>query len=64
MLISLFISCYNDTLFPEVGRATLAVLERQGVEVDLPLAQTCCGQMHFNSGYQDAADRLAGTIRM
>jgi L-lactate dehydrogenase complex protein LldE len=51
--VGLFITCFNDTLFPQVGRATVEVLERQGVEVDLPLAQTCCGQMHFNSGYRD-----------
>jgi L-lactate dehydrogenase complex protein LldE len=50
--VGLFITCFNDTLFPGVGRATVTVLERLGVEVDLPLAQTCCGQMHFNSGYR------------
>ena len=52
MKISLFITCYNDTLFPETGRAVVKVLERLGHQVDFPLAQTCCGQMHFNSGYQ------------
>jgi L-lactate dehydrogenase complex protein LldE len=51
--VGLFITCFNDTLFPQVGRATVQVLERQGVEVDVPLSQTCCGQMHFNSGYRD-----------
>jgi hypothetical protein len=51
--VGLFITCFNDTLFPQVGRATVEVLERQGVEVDVPLSQTCCGQMHFNSGYRD-----------
>lgn len=49
---SLFITCFNDTLFPDTGRAVVAVLERLGVKVDFPLEQTCCGQMHFNSGYQ------------
>jgi L-lactate dehydrogenase complex protein LldE len=48
---ALFITCFNDTLFPQTGRATVAVLERVGVEVDFPLNQTCCGQMHANSGY-------------
>ena len=48
---SLFITCFNDTLFPETGRAVVALLERLGVEVDFPLEQTCCGQMHFNTGY-------------
>jgi L-lactate dehydrogenase complex protein LldE len=51
--VGLFITCFNDTLFPQVGRATVEVLEHQGVEVEVPLSQTCCGQMHFNSGYRD-----------
>ena len=55
MRVALFITCFNDTLFPETGRATVEVLERVGVEVDFPLAQTCCGQMHFNTGYQREA---------
>ncbi|HLL57877.1 MAG TPA: (Fe-S)-binding protein, partial [Rubrobacteraceae bacterium] len=42
-------------LFPETGRATVEVLERLGIEVDFPLSQTCCGQMHFNTGYQREA---------
>jgi L-lactate dehydrogenase complex protein LldE len=50
---SLFITCFNDTLFPETGQATVRLLERLGVEVDFPREQTCCGQMHFNSGYAD-----------
>jgi L-lactate dehydrogenase complex protein LldE len=53
--VALFITCFNDTLFPETGRATVEVLERVGVEVDFPYAQTCCGQMHFNTGYQREA---------
>jgi L-lactate dehydrogenase complex protein LldE len=48
---SLFITCFNDTLFPETGVAVVRLLERLGVEVDFPLEQTCCGQMHFNTGY-------------
>jgi L-lactate dehydrogenase complex protein LldE len=52
--VALFITCYNDALFPEVGRAVVSLLRRLGHEVDFPDAQTCCGQMHFNSGYQDA----------
>ncbi len=52
MRVGLFITCFNDTLFPQVGRATVSVLERLGVTVDFPAAQTCCGQMHFNSGYR------------
>jgi L-lactate dehydrogenase complex protein LldE len=53
--VGLFITCFNDTLFPETGRATVEVLERLGVEVDFPFEQTCCGQMHFNTGYQREA---------
>jgi L-lactate dehydrogenase complex protein LldE len=53
MRASLFITCFNDTLFPDTGRAVVTLLERLGVEVDFPLEQTCCGQMHFNSGYAD-----------
>ena len=52
MRIALFITCLADTLFPSVGRATVAVLERLGHEVVFPTEQTCCGQMHVNTGYQ------------
>ena len=55
MRVALFITCFNDTLFPETGRASVEVLERLGVDVDFPLEQTCCGQMHFNTGYQREA---------
>ncbi|HZC78725.1 MAG TPA: (Fe-S)-binding protein, partial [Ktedonobacterales bacterium] len=55
MRIALFITCFNDTLFPEVGQATVAILERLGHTVDFPEAQTCCGQMHYNTGYQREA---------
>jgi L-lactate dehydrogenase complex protein LldE len=59
MRAALFITCFNDTLFPGVGRATVTVLERLGVDVDFPEEQTCCGQMHWNSGYQLEAAPLA-----
>jgi L-lactate dehydrogenase complex protein LldE len=59
MRVALFITCFNDALFPHVGKATVAVLERLGVEVDFPAAQTCCGQMHFNSGYRRECGPLA-----
>jgi L-lactate dehydrogenase complex protein LldE len=55
MRVSLFATCLVDTLFPAAGRATVAVLERLGIEVDFPLAQTCCGQMHVNTGYRREA---------
>ena len=49
---ALFITCIGDTLFPGTGRAVVEVLERLGHQVDFPEEQTCCGQMHANSGYQ------------
>jgi L-lactate dehydrogenase complex protein LldE len=49
--VSLFVTCFNDTLFPRTGQAVVTLLERLGCEVDFPLEQTCCGQMHTNSGY-------------
>ena len=54
MRIALFITCYNDMLFPEVGQAMVRLFRRLGHDVEFPAEQTCCGQMHFNSGYQDA----------
>ena len=58
MRIALFVTCIGDTLSPEVGRATVQVLERLGHEVVFPEEQTCCGQMHLNSGYARDAHRL------
>jgi len=52
MNITLFIPCFNDTLFPETGKAMVHLFERLGHSVDYPLEQTCCGQMHYNTGYQ------------
>lgn len=49
--VSLFVTCFNDTMFPETGRAVVRLLERLGCEVKFPLKQTCCGQVHMNSGY-------------
>ena len=58
MRVALFITCIGDAVSPEVGRATVAVLERLGHEVVFPAEQTCCGQMHLNSGYRAEADEL------
>jgi len=55
LLISLFVACYNDMMFPETGKAVVAVLERLGHTVEFRAAQTCCGQMHYNTGYQPEA---------
>ena len=51
MRIALFVTCLADTLFPDVGRATVSLLERLGHQVEFPAGQTCCGQMHINTGY-------------
>ncbi len=58
MRIALFVTCLADTLFPDVGKATVRLLERLGHQVTFPPAQTCCGQMHVNTGYQREALRL------
>jgi L-lactate dehydrogenase complex protein LldE len=56
MKVALFIPCYVDAFFPEVGIATLELLERLGIEVAYPLDQTCCGQPMANTGcHEDAA---------
>jgi len=56
--VALFATCLADTLFPDVAKATVAVLERLGCEVTFPGAQTCCGQAHINTGYQRDAVAL------
>jgi L-lactate dehydrogenase complex protein LldE len=60
MRIALFVTCLGDVLYPNVGKATVAVLERLGHEVVFPADQTCCGQMHTNTGY---ARDAAGLVR-
>jgi L-lactate dehydrogenase complex protein LldE len=55
MRLALFIPCYVDTLFPQAGQATVRVLRRLGHELHYPAEQTCCGQMHVNTGYQHEA---------
>ena len=61
--VSLFITCFNDTMFPQTGRAVVTVLERLGIAVDFPLEQTCCGQMHFNTGYARRGDPAGAALR-
>lgn len=55
MRVSLFVTCYNDTLFPETGKAVVRVLERLGHQIEFRPEQSCCGQMHWNTGYQREA---------
>ena len=51
MRVALFSTCLVDALFPDAGKATVTLLERLGQPLEFPLEQTCCGQMHANSGY-------------
>jgi L-lactate dehydrogenase complex protein LldE len=53
--IALFVTCLVDGLFPRAGQATVKVLERLGHTVVFPDQQTCCGQMHINTGYIEQA---------
>ena len=55
MRIGLFVTCLTDTLYPDTGKAVVTLLERLGHRVEFPMAQSCCGQMHFNTGYRAAA---------
>ncbi|MCF2447340.1 (Fe-S)-binding protein [Dyadobacter sp. CY345] len=50
--IGLFIPCYVDQFYPQVGIATLELLEKLGCTVSFPLNQTCCGQPMANSGFE------------
>ncbi|MDI5964363.1 (Fe-S)-binding protein [Streptomyces sp. SL13] len=58
MRVALFVTCVNDALYPGTARATVRLLERLGVEVDFPAAQTCCGQPQFNTGYRRETEPL------
>ena len=59
MKVALFIPCYIDQFYPNVGLATVEVLEHFGIEHEFPEAQTCCGQPMANSGFDDQARPLA-----
>lgn len=58
MRIALFATCLADALFPAAAIATTEILERLGHQVLFPERQTCCGQMHVNTGYQREAVAL------
>lgn len=58
MRIALFSTCIVDAMYPRVARATVEILERLGHEVVFPPGQTCCSQMHVNSGYLDDAHAI------
>ncbi len=65
--VALFVTCIVDTVFPDVGEATLTLLERHGVNPAFPEAQTCCGQPAFNSGFtaqsRDVAEQFVRTFQ-
>ncbi len=63
MRVSVFITCFNDTLFPQTGRAMVELLERLGHDVEFRPEQTCCGQMHMNSGYRDEGLELVARMQ-
>ncbi|HST66428.1 MAG TPA: (Fe-S)-binding protein [Mycobacteriales bacterium] len=60
MRVALFLTCLVDAVVPAAGRATVELLERLGHEVEFPSGQTCCGQMHINTGY---AAEAVGLVR-
>nr|WP_042184817.1 (Fe-S)-binding protein [Kibdelosporangium sp. MJ126-NF4] len=60
--VALFATCLTDTFFPDTARAVVRLLERLGCSVEFPQDQTCCGQMHFNTGYRAKAVPLARNI--
>ena len=62
MKVGLFIPCYINAVYPEVGVAAFKLLKQVGVDVDYPLDQTCCGQPMANAGFENEATRLA--VRM
>ncbi len=57
--VALFLPCYCDVLFPDVGRAMVTLFARLGIALDYPVEQTCCGQPAYNSGYWSEAAALA-----
>ena len=59
MKIGLFIPCYINAVYPEVGVASYKLLKSLGLDVDYPLDQTCCGQPMANAGFEHESAGLA-----
>ncbi len=59
MQVALFIPCYINAVFPEVGMASLHLLEQLGLNVVYPERQSCCGQPMGNAGFEGEAKHLA-----
>ena len=62
MRVALMVTCINDAMFPDAGKAVVRLLRRLGVDVDFPVAQTCCGQPMVNTGYLDEAVPVVRTF--
>ena len=63
--VQLFVTCLIDSFFPDIGQSIVHVLNRAGLRVEFPAAQTCCGQPAFNAGLRSQARPLAEhTIRV
>jgi L-lactate dehydrogenase complex protein LldE len=57
--VQLFHTCIINDIYPEVGLSVAAILEKLGIEVEVPLAQTCCGQPAFNAGFHADSRKVA-----
>ena len=62
MRVALMVTCINDAMFPDAGKAVVTLLRRLGVDVDFPEAQTCCAQPMVNTGYLDEAVPVVRTF--
>ena len=61
--VALQVTCINDAMFPDTGKAMVTLLRRLGVDVEFPEAQTCCGQPMVNTGYLDEAVPVVRHLR-
>ena len=61
--VALMVTCINDAMFPDTGKAVVTLLRRLGVDVEFPEAQTCCGQPMVNTGYLDEAVPVVRNLR-
>jgi len=62
MRVAVMVTCVNDAMFPDTGKAVVRLLRRLGVDVEFPEAQTCCGQPMVNTGYLDEAVPVVRTF--
>ena len=62
MRVALMVTCVNDAMYPDTGKAVVTLLRRLGVDVEFPAAQTCCAQPMVNTGYLDEAVPVVRTF--